>query len=236
MRRLLLSLSVVGIVTAFITPANAAAQQSVSLYLGGFVPRGEDARASGDVLFNNLFNGEYSLRYRIDDFTGFTFGGEWLVAIGDRLEAGLGAGVYSKKVQSTYADRINRNGSEIEQDLKLRIVPLTATLRFLPLGRQSALQPYVGGGVGVMAWRYSETGEFVDSFDDTIFGGSFVGSGSAAGPVILGGVRIPVGASDLGAEVRYQSAEGDLPAEQGFLGTKIDVGGFNYLLTFNIRF
>ena len=46
---------------------------------------------------------------------------------------------------------------------------------------------------------------------------------------------------DLGFEARYQSAKGDLPANQGFgfdisPTPKIDLGGFNYLFTVNVRF
>ena len=33
-----------------------------------------------------------------------------------------------------------------------------------------------------------------------------------------------------------ESAVANLPLDQGFAGTKIDLGGFNYLATFNIRF
>ena len=88
----------------------------------------------------------------------------------------------------------------------------------------------------MFAWRYSETGDFVASDNDTIIHGTFVGSGSKAGPVVLGGVRVPMGPVAVGGEVRYQSAVADLPGDQGFAGSKIDLGGFNYLLTFNIRF
>jgi hypothetical protein len=45
-----------------------------------------------------------------------------------------------------------------------------------------------------------------------------------------------LGQFDPGFEVRYQSATGDLPASQTFAGPRIDLGGFNYLFTFNIRF
>jgi hypothetical protein len=38
-----------------VMPATSyAQQQSINFSLGGFVPRGEDARTSGDVLVNNL--------------------------------------------------------------------------------------------------------------------------------------------------------------------------------------
>ena len=56
---------------------------------------------------------------------------------------------------------VNSTAAEIEQDLKLRIVPFTATVRLLPLGHDAPVQPYIGGGVGVFGWRYSESGQFV---------------------------------------------------------------------------
>ncbi len=231
MRRLFISLSaitLVALVAGFVAPPMASAQQSVNLFVGGFVPRSLDARSSDDVLAANL---NY-LAFNIKDFNGPTFGGEWLVAVGNNIEAGLGGGFYQQQV--------NSDGTEIAQDLKLRVVPFTATVRFLPLGRHAPIQPYIGAGVGVMRFRYSETGQFVDS-SNNIFNGNFVGSGTATGPVVLGGVRFPVGMVDIGYEARYQSMKGDLPADQGFGGgfittPRIDLGGFNHLFTVNIRF
>jgi outer membrane protein W len=138
-------------------------------------------------------------------------------------------------VPSVYLDLVNEDGTEIEQDLKLRIVPWTATVRFLPLGRSAPIQPYIGAGVGVFQWRYSESGQFV-AVDGTIFRDSFVGSGATAGPVVLGGVRFPVGSWLIGGEVKYQKAEGSLPADQEFSADKIDLGGWTYAATFGIRF
>jgi hypothetical protein len=214
----------------------AVAQQSINFHFGAFTPAREDARSrsdgrSDDVLVNNL----NVFAFDINDFDSVTFGGEWLAALGTHAEAGLGLGFYSDSVDSVYRDLVNANFSEIEQEFKLRIVPFTATFRFLPLGRKAAVQPYIGGGVGVFRWRYTETGEFVD-FDSTIFRDTYIGEGTSVGPVILGGVRFPLGKWDIGGEIRYQDAEGDLPADQGFSGSKIDLKGFNYLMTFNIRF
>lgn len=213
-------------------PASASAQQSLNLYLGGFVPRSEDARSPNDVLVNNLD----FLDFYLSDFGGVTVGGEWLIGLGDKFEGGLGVGISSRTVPSVYLDFTNSDGSEIEQDLKLRIVPFTATFRFLPLGRRDAIEPYIGAGVGVLAFRYSESGQFVDSRDNTIFRETYVGSGTATGPVILGGVRVPIGSGAVGGEIRYQAAEGALPTDQGFAGSVIDLGGFSYLLTLKFRF
>jgi hypothetical protein len=203
----------------------AAAQQSVNFYFGAFTPAREDARSrsngrSDDVLVNNL----NVFAFDINDFDSVTFGGEWLVALGSHAEAGLGLGIYSDSVDSVYRNLVNEDFSEIEQEFKLRIVPFTATFRFLPLGRNAAVQPYIGGGIGLFRWRYTETGEFVD-FDSTIFRETYIGSGGAAGPVILGGLRFPLGSWDVGGEIRYQSAGGTLPDGQGFSAEKIDLGG-----------
>jgi hypothetical protein len=220
---------------AVLVPSSSYAQQTFGMHVGWFSPRGEHARAPGDVLFNDLFNDFYSLDFEVNDFRNVTFGADWLVGLGDYLEAGVGAGLYVKTVHSRYFHLFEDDGTEIEQDLRLRNIPLTGTLRFLPLGRRSAVEPYVGAGIGLFAWEYSEVGEFVDTFDDTVFLDRFAASGWAVGPVVLGGVRFPLGGGSLGMEVRYQNAEGDLPEDE-FLGSVIDLSGFNYLATFNIRF
>jgi hypothetical protein len=231
MRRHAPAFCLVLLAAALAAPAPAAAQQSLNFYVGGFSPRGEDARTDDDVLVNNLD----FLSFDLKDFATATIGAEWLVALNDRVEAGLGLGYSRKTVPSVYADFINEDGSEIEQDLRLRMVPFFATVRFLPLGRDAAVQPYLGAGVAVISWRYSETGDFVDFNDFTISRQSFVASGSNAGPVILGGVRFPVGMADIGGEFRYQNAKGSLSADE-FFGTKIDLGGFSYTLNVNLRF
>ena len=218
---------VVGILSA----PPASAQQSLNLYVGGFTPRAFDARDRNDVLVNNL----NFLAFNIKDFNSAALGGEWLVGLGDVLEGGLGIGFQTRTVPTVYANFVNTNGGEIEQDLKLRVVPFTATVRFLPLGHHHGIEPYIGAGVGVFNYRYSESGQFLAT-DRTIFRDSFVGSGTATGPVILGGIRFPVGSWGVGGEIRYQSAKGDLPSNQDFAGTKIDLGGFNYLFTVNVRF
>jgi hypothetical protein len=234
MRRLLSALFLTAIVTVA-SPSVLLAQQSVSVYVGGFVPSGLSGRSDTDVLVNNIINGDYSLDIETSDFAGFTIGAEWLVGMTRNIEVGLGVGYYANTVESVYAFLVEDNGTEIAQDLRMRIVPFSATLRFLPFGRDSAVLPYIGAGVGVLAWKYSEIGEFVDTFDDSVFQGRFIDSGAAVGPLVVGGVRFSLGSFDVGGEVRYQNATGDLD-DPGFTGTTIDLGGFSYLATFNVKF
>src|SRR5262245_23609602 len=231
MRRFTVTLALAALIGVFAAPA-AYAQQSVNFWVGGFVPSGESTRghntgASDDVLVNNLD----FLAFNIHDFNGGTVGGDWLVRLGEHFDAGLGLGFYQSTTPSVYRFFTNADGSEIEQNLRLRVVPFTATIRFMPLPREAIVQPYIGTGIGVFSWTYTETGQFVDFNDFSIFRDRFNASGAAAGPVVLGGVNVPIGSGGVGFEMRYQSAEGKLPGDLGFSAPRIDLGGFNYLAT-----
>jgi hypothetical protein len=209
-----------------------AQDQSLNFSIGYFAVRGEDARVDGDALVENrsLYLFDFS------DFGSASLGAEYLVGLGEYLEAGAGIGFTSRGVDTIYEDFVRPDDTEIEQELKLRIVPMTATVRILPLGRSSAFQPYVGGGLGIFNWRYSETGDFIDFSvpGRPIFRDSFTQTGTSLGPVAVFGARFPIGNGTLGGEVRYQKAEGDLD-ERDFLGPKIDLGGFHYTATFGFR-
>ncbi len=222
-------------------PAANAQDHSIAFTIGGFVPRGEDARVEGDVLNADRCIDTTgtcdSLLFDVGDFNNVTLSGEWLLGLGDYFEAGAGIGFYQNTTPSIYEFLTNEDGSEIEQDLKLRIVPITATVRFIPTGRTSPVQPYIGVGIGIFNWRYSETGSFVDSVDGTIFRASFVDDGTSVGPVVLGGVKFPLNNSFLlGGEIRYQKADGDLSPDVGFVGDKIDLSGFTYQAVMQFRF
>jgi len=228
---------------AILAPAAAQAQirqvpstehrQSIGFTAGGFFPKGEDSRVTGDTVLADLDD----LLFQIKDFTGGSFSGEWLYSFGEYVESGVGVGFYQRSVPSVYRGFVNANGTEIDQNLKLRTVPVTATVRFLPIGHGS-VEPYVGAGIGIFNWRYSEVGDFVDSSDSSIFRARYVAKGTAVGPVILAGIRVPIAdVWDIGGEVQYQRASGDTKRQESqLLGDKIDLGGVNALFTMHIRF
>jgi hypothetical protein len=228
-----------------VVPASAQAQitrvsrgesrQAIGFNVGYFAVKGEDSRVDEDAVVNNL----PGFLFEVKDFNGATFGGEWVIGAGDFIEAGVGVGYYRREVPSVYRDFQNTNGADIPQRFKLRIVPATATVRFLPIGRGRAVEPYVGAGIGVFNWRYTETGEFVDFAEGgTIFRGSFEAKGNTVGPVILGGLRFPVGdVFTVGGELRYQKAEGDIDrVATSIPADKIDLGGLNASFTMHFRF
>ncbi len=210
-------------------------RQAIGFNIGYFAVKGEDSRVDGDVVVENLAG----FAFEAKDFNGPTFGAEYLIGAADFLEAGVGVNYYKRTVPSVYRDYQNTNGSEIAQDFKLRTIPISATVRFLPIGRGRAVEPYVGAGVGFFNWRYTETGEFVDFAEGgTIFRGSFEAKGNAVGPLILAGLRAPLGdAFSVGAELRYQKAEGNIDrVETSIPADKIDLGGWNTSFTMHFRF
>ena len=208
----------------------ALAQQTFNVSLGYFTVRGQDARVTGDVLNAN----RNFLTFDIKDFNSASIGGEWLIPVGRYIEAGAGLSFTRRTVPTVYTKFVNANNSEIDQDLRLRMVPVAFTFRVLPLGQDVGFQPYLGGGLGVINWRYSESGQFVDTRDRSIFNNSYAASGTETGPVAMGGIRFAGDTLASGFEIRYQAAEADLPPP--FAGTKIDLGGWSYLFTVGMRF
>ncbi|HEY7475426.1 MAG TPA: hypothetical protein VH679_10475 [Vicinamibacterales bacterium] len=234
-------------------PASAQIVHSVNFGVGGVFPRGLDSRVAGDVLIADLNQPALaqflpdevittSLAFDIKKFRGWTFFGEWNIGFGDRIELGLGSSYYSRTVPSLYRDLehgLRPSRPDIEQDLRLRVIPVTAVVRFMPFGRPSDFQPYVGAGVGILNFRYTEFGEFVDPETLEIFPERFAADGTTAGPILLGGLRMPLG-GDIYAftlEGRYQWGSGDTGgAANNFLGDKIDLGGGQLNFGFLVRF
>lgn len=247
MVRIVRVLSLAVVVVAMASPASAQVVQSFGFGAGLFVPRGYDTRVDGDVLVANLTQPDVlpgvsgSLSFDIGKFRSFPVYGEWNLAFGRHFEVSAGVSFSNKKVDSRYLDLVNgeRNNAEIEQDLRLRMIPITGVVRFLPFGDATSVQPYGGVGIAAVNYRYSETGEFVDPSDFAIFNARYVATGTAVGPVLLAGLRMPIG-GDVYAftiEGRYQFVDGPTGGSQAeFLGDRIDLSGGTVNFGFLIRF
>jgi opacity protein-like surface antigen len=229
-------------------PASAQVVHSLTLGLGVFMPRGMDSRVAGDTLVANLTQplipgtdppSTGSLDFAINDFRSVPLFGEWGIGLGDHFEIAIGSGYQTKKVASRYRDLVNGPEElEIEQDLRLRVIPVTGIARVL-FGRMGGFQPYVGGGIAILNFRYSESGEFVDTTTFEVFPATFVAKDTAIGGQLLAGMRLPLGGDiyALTIEGRYQWASGNTGGiDAGFLGDKIDLGGGFINLGFLIRF
>jgi hypothetical protein len=218
--------------------------QTINFTFGGFVPRSFDSRVEGDVLVANCdeFDGVCSFLDFDTSFKGVTFGGEYLIPIGEFVEAGAGISFYKKTADSRYAELVADDPltpeveeEDIRQDLSVRQVPLAFTVRVLPLGASNPVQPYVGGGINVSFWNYKEDGEFVDENLD-VFRDVFEDSGTKVMPTILAGIRYATGGFSVGGEFRWQKGDAELDPEAGFLGSHIDLGGYAFQATFGVRF
>jgi len=240
--RLATALTVVAILCA---PAVASAQirqvstssdgkQTVNFTIGYFALKGLDSRVDDDVLLNELQSAQ-PLLFEVKDFNSAIVGGEYLFGIGSNFEAGIGVGYAQRTVHSIYARLTHADNTEIEQELKLRQIPVTFTGRFLLLPRGSAVEPYVGAGLVAIRYRYSEVGEFVAD-DRTVFPARYLAEGTAVGPTVLAGLRAPVGNWSVGGEVRWQKAEASGLRDLEFIGDKFDLGGWTANFTFGVRF
>jgi hypothetical protein len=211
-----------------------AQQQTVNFTIGGFVPRGEDSRVAGDVLNEN----RTFLVFDVDEFKSATAGVEWLFPIGSFVEGGASVSFTRRTVPTVYDCCVDNSGDEIEQELRLRRIPIDLTLRVLPLGASSPVQVYFGGGLSLISWRYSETGDFIDFNDNrNVFRDTFVGSGSAPGGVALAGVRFQGRTATGGFEVKYHKADASFESDDDeFAAPKIDLGGWTYQATLGFRF
>lgn len=235
------------VVAATAVPASAQVVHSVNFGLGLFNPRGADSRVPGDVLVRDMVGQPLpaipdltdALAFEIGDFRSFNLFGEWNISFGDHIEVGAGVSAFGQSVPTVYLDLVDEQGREIEQTLRLRVIPITGVVRFLPFGRAGDFQPYVGAGFGMFPYRYSEFGRFVDPDTLDIFEDKFEASGVAPGGVVLGGIKIPLGGDVYGltGEWRYHFASGDTGGiEAGFLDEKIDLSGFVLNVGFNVRF
>ena len=167
--------------------------------------------------------------FDINDFNSFTFGGEYLFGSATILEGGVGVGYYQKTVQSVYADlrqrqrHRDRAGSEAAASSRSPRRPVPAPRR------GAAVEPYVGGGLGIFNWRYSGDRRLRRLLRQQRSSRTrYVADGTVVGP---GGPRRPPRPdrrrADVGGEVRWQKAEGDTGGlDEGFLGDKIDLGGW----------
>ena len=106
------------------------AAQSASLSAGS--SRAETTRATPTTRSSRIST---ILAFEVTTSATVTFGGEYLYAINDFLEAGVGVGYYQKTVHSVYANFVEHERLRDPAGPQTADVPFTATVRFLPVGR-----------------------------------------------------------------------------------------------------
>lgn len=209
---------------------------TVNFSVGLFALEGLGSRSVDDILYADL-QPPQPLLFNVRDLNSVPVGGEFLYGVTRHIEFGAGVSYGQKTANSVYANLTNADGSEINQYLKLRQTSEAFTGRYLILPRGSAIEPYVGAGVIAIRFNYSESGNFVDAADLSVFPATYKTSGTVAGPQIVGGVRGRIGGRFVaGGEFRWQHAVADVPTSANFLGTKLDLSGWTGNFTFGVRF
>lgn len=237
MRRATLSLTLLALLVASASRADAG---GLDLRLGAYFPRGNDT----------LFQDVRSL-YLVEksDFYGVYGGIEYNHVLMNNVELGISLDGNSRTVDSSYRDYTWDDGTEIRQALKLNMVPLGVSLRFVPTSKRARIAPYVGGGVDAIFYQYEEDGDFVCfppaagacRFDYDVVPDAFVADGTAFGFHVLGGLRVYINRDiAIVGEGRYQWAKDDMgddfaPNEPGLVNT-IDLSGATFTVGVHIRF
>jgi opacity protein-like surface antigen len=216
-----------GIGFMLLAPASTFAS-GIELRAGGFFPQGD----------SNLFDDVDELYgARPEDFQGFTGGIEYSLGLSDHVELGFHLDGYSRTIGTSYRDFEHGDGSPIFQELELDIIPLGATIRFLPAGRRAKVSPYLAAGADVFFYEYEEKGEFIDFFTDDleISPDAFISDGAAFGFHAAAGLRVPINHDfSLTGEVRYQHAKTDM--DDDFSLNELDLSGWSATAGVHLRF
>ena len=195
MKRFIVSTLAAAALVAAAAPARAQ-DQGFSVNFGYFWPKGSESRASGDVLNANkcldvnVRVRAAALRHRRLWRAASSAPSTSSVSGASSRSAAASATSRGPRQRST-SDFQDIDGSEIDSDLKLKIVPITGIVRVVPTGRRAPIQPYAGIGIAALRWHYSESGEFLDPRTLEIFRDQFKADGTEVAPVYLGGVRAP---------------------------------------------
>ena len=182
-----------------------AFSDSVTVMGGYVVPRGKS-----DIFDQN----ERETTFKVKDLNGFGASISYDHFIGEYFNIGGGITAYDNDTRVTDTEFQFNDGTPIRRRISLEIVPIELNLHFLPIGREQAVIPYLGGGVGAYYWQYEEKGDFVinrNSPNPDVLTGRAFSEGTDAGWHVEGGVQIPFSRSlAFSAEAKYWKAHGDL--------------------------
>lgn len=164
-----------------LSPSVPVEASSLAVRLAGLLPRGESRLWEENI---DTFD------IGLDDFVSGCGGVEFAYDLNEFFDLAVGVdGCTSGGVESRYRDFVREDGTEIEQTLRLTVVPLTFGVRFLPLGKFRSVIPYVAGGFGLYPYEYREEGEFIDFETFDIFGDVFRDRGLGTGFYGAGGME-----------------------------------------------
>jgi hypothetical protein len=179
------------------------------------------------------------------DFDAPYIGGEIAYRAAERWDVALGVGGTQSSVESEFWDWVDGDDLPIEQVTEFRVIPVTVSAKYYfrdrgrSIGRfawiPNTLAPYVGAGVGLAAYRFAQTGDFVDFETLDIFYDDYVSDGWA--PLVRGlaGLSVSLGKQfELSGEARYALSSADMGAD--FAGYRLGLNGLQAVFGIAVRF
>ncbi len=204
------------------------------------------ARAQSDI-YNYVYDW-YTLKK--SDFNAFSIGGQLAVKVNDRLDAALTFTHIGGSRPSEVRDWVEGpNNLPIQQTTNFTRFPLTFDLKWYLMDRGRSVSrfawipaswaPYVGGGVGLMWYRFEQKGDFVSVQDPntaTIYTDQLRSRGRAPAVDAFAGVDVSLNKSlVLNGEARYDWAKASM--SQDFASfQKMDLSGLQMSLGIGVRF
>jgi opacity protein-like surface antigen len=205
-----------------------AGASGLELRLGGMLPRAD----------SGLFDDSVAL-YEVekDDFAGVFGGIEFTKGLAANIELGFSIDGYGRDIPTFYRDFTRPSGREIDQTLRLVIVPASVIVRVMPGGRYRTLTPYAGVGVAAMFWQYEEFGDFIDFVpkDLPVVSDSFKSTGATTGLVLNAGLRYRIN-EDFQVTADFRNFTGKETMGGDFAPNEIDVSGAAFTLGFRLTF
>ncbi|MEZ4416195.1 MAG: hypothetical protein R3E10_10660 [Gemmatimonadota bacterium] len=232
----------------FLLPAPAAGQSGEGFLFGS--PRGSIAFKAGYAMptagsqIFDFVSDELTLSKR--DFNAPWFEGEIGVRVSDRVDVLFDVAYSRSERDSEFRDWTDTNDLPIEQRTMFRRVPVSLGFKYYlgDTGRRiSSLAwvpakwtPYVGAGAGIIWYRFSQVGDFVDFETLDIFVDNFISEGHSGTVHALAGVDYSLSArAALTGEARYQYAKGPMGAD--FVDfDDLDLAGFQVTAGLKFRF
>jgi len=208
----------------------------LSMYMGVFEPQGDSD------LWD--FNEEFTTQ-DVVDFDDFIGGISFGVPLGRFADMDFGTSFYDGHADVVYRDIFTVDGDKIHQEHRLQLMPFEVSFKLFLIPRVSSgghlypLVPYLGGGGGILLWRYREEGLFVDDIEDPFF--VFADDRETRGvtPTLhaLAGMEIQfTPAAVMFFEGRYHWAEDDLGSDFDSAFDDFDLSGFSLTAGFTWRF
>lgn len=193
-------------------------QQSVRLRLGLFTPDGDSDFFDQTAVD---FTGDAS------EFEDAVAGIDYIYEMQRNVGLMLSADLFEGQQDQSYRDFEDNLGNRISHTSTLEITPLTAGIVVKLAPTDAPIVPYVGAGGGIYAWRYEESGDFVDFGGATlpVFTDTLEDEGTALGYYVLAGLEVPISSSfSIVAEGRWDRVDDELGGDFEGLGT-LDLSG-----------